>query len=67
MHLDLLILAPMGSIFAIAFAGYLAMKIMKNSEGTGDMISIAEAVREGSYAYLKRQYAGVAIFFGVMF
>ncbi|MCX5677897.1 MAG: sodium-translocating pyrophosphatase [Candidatus Omnitrophica bacterium] len=67
MHLDLLVLAPIGSILALAFAGYLAMKILKTSEGTGDMIAIADAVREGAYAYLKRQYSGVAIFFGVMF
>ncbi|MBU0881199.1 MAG: sodium-translocating pyrophosphatase, partial [Candidatus Omnitrophica bacterium] len=67
MHLDLLILAPIGSILALSFAGYLVMKILKTSEGTSEMIAIAEAVREGSYAYLKRQYSGVAIFFGAMF
>ena len=65
--IDLLILAPLGSILALAFAAYLAVKILKKSEGTEDMIRIADAVREGAYAYLKRQYAGVAIFFGVMF
>ncbi len=43
------------------------MKILKTSEGTGEMIAIADAVREGAYAYLKRQYSGVAIFFGAMF
>jgi len=62
-----LILAPIGSILALSFAGYLVMKILKTSEGTSEMIAIAEAVREGSYAYLKRQYSGVAIFFGAMF
>jgi K(+)-stimulated pyrophosphate-energized sodium pump len=67
MHLDLLILAPIGSVLALAFAGYLAFKILKKPEGSDEMIRIADAVREGSYAYLKRQYAGVAIFFGAMF
>ncbi len=43
------------------------MKILKTSEGTSEMIAIADAVRAGAYAYLKRQYSGVAIFFGVMF
>ena len=62
-----MILAPIGSILALSFAGYLVMKILKTSEGTSEMIAIAEAVREGSYAYLKRQYSGVAIFFGAMF
>lgn len=67
MSFDLLILAPLGSVLALAFAGYLSMKILGKSEGSDDMIKIAEAVREGAYAYLKRQYSGVAIFFAVMF
>lgn len=67
MRFDPLILAPVGSILALTFAGYLAAKILKKSEGSEDMVRIADAVREGAYAYLKRQYSGVAIFFGVMF
>lgn len=67
MGFDLLILAPAGSIIALLFAGYLAVRILKKSEGDGEMIRIADAVREGAYAYLKRQYAGVALFFGAMF
>ena len=67
MQFDPLILAPVGSILALTFAGYLAVKILKKSEGSEDMVRIADAVREGAYAYLKRQYSGVAIFFGVMF
>jgi len=66
-RLDLLVLAPLGSILALTFAGYLAKKILKTSEGTADMIAIADAVREGAYAYLKRQYLGIAVFFGAMF
>ncbi|MBI5143739.1 MAG: sodium-translocating pyrophosphatase [Candidatus Omnitrophica bacterium] len=67
MQFDLLNLAPFGSIFALCFAAYLSLKILKLDEGTDDMIRIANAVREGAKAYLKRQYSGVAIFFGVMF
>ncbi|MCM8761337.1 MAG: sodium-translocating pyrophosphatase, partial [Candidatus Omnitrophica bacterium] len=67
MQLDLLILAPLGSILALGFAAYLAIKIFKKSEGTDDMVRIADAVREGARAYLKRQYMGVAIFFAIMF
>ncbi len=67
MQFDLLILAPFGSILALLFAVYLAAKILRKSEGTEDMVRIADAVREGAHAYLRRQYAGVAIFFGVMF
>ena len=64
---NLLFIAPIGSIIALAFAGFLSMKILKSDEGTPAMKQIAQAVSEGAKAYLKRQYAGVAIFFGVMF
>ncbi|MDD5173683.1 MAG: sodium-translocating pyrophosphatase [Candidatus Omnitrophica bacterium] len=67
MSFDLLNLAPIGSVLALAFAAYLAIKVLKQDEGTAEMRSVAEAVREGAGAYLKRQYSGVAIFFGVMF
>ncbi|WP_094550705.1 sodium-translocating pyrophosphatase [Petroclostridium xylanilyticum] len=64
--MDLLLLAPIGAIIALAFAGYLAYSVLKQSEGTEQMKKIAAAVREGANAYLKRQYTGVAIFFAVM-
>ena len=64
---SLLTLAPAGSILALLFAIYLSWRIMKTDEGTSEMRAIAQAVREGSLAYLKRQYAGVVLFFSVMF
>lgn len=67
MQFDLLVLAPFGSALALVFAAYLAVRILKHSEGAEDMVRVADAVREGAHAYLKRQYSGVAIFFGVMF
>ena len=67
MHIDLLILAPVGSITALCFAAYLAITIMKKDQGTPAMQEIAQAVRVGAKAYLKRQYLGVAIFFAVAF
>lgn len=64
--MDLLLLAPVGSIIALVFAGYLVYKIFKSSEGTEQMKKLAIAIREGANAYLKRQYSGVAIFFAFM-
>jgi K(+)-stimulated pyrophosphate-energized sodium pump len=64
---DLLILAPLGSILALGFAAYLYFSIMKCDEGTDTMKEIAQAVRIGAQAYLKRQYIGVALFFVAMF
>ena len=64
---DLLLLAPVGSILALGFAFYLGIFILKKDEGNDRMKEIARAVREGAHAYLKRQYAGVSIFFIVVF
>jgi len=65
--MNLLILAPVASIVALAFAGYLAYTVMKQDEGTDQMKKIAAAIRKGADAYLKRQYTGVALFFVAMF
>jgi K(+)-stimulated pyrophosphate-energized sodium pump len=64
---DLLLLAPVGSIFALLFAAYLAFFILKQDEGNDKMKEIAQAVRVGARAYLTRQYMGVSLFFIVVF
>lgn len=61
--LDLLWLAPVGSILALSFAVYLTIFIMRQDEGNEKMREIAQAVRIGAGAYIKRQYLGVSIFF----
>jgi len=65
--MSLLILAPVGSILALGFAVYLVTFILGKDEGTDKMKEIAQAVRIGAMAYLKRQYAVVGIFFAVVF
>ncbi|MDD5282401.1 MAG: sodium/proton-translocating pyrophosphatase, partial [Candidatus Omnitrophica bacterium] len=67
MGFDLLLLAPVGSILALSFAFYLALSILRMDEGTDRMKEIAQAVRIGANAYLKRQYLGVSMFFIVVF
>jgi len=67
MGFDLLLLAPVCSILALSFAFYLALSILKMDEGTDKMKEIAQAVRVGAQAYLKRQYLGVSMFFVVVF
>jgi K(+)-stimulated pyrophosphate-energized sodium pump len=56
-------LAPLGAVLALIFAFVFYKSIMACSEGDDGMIRIAQAVREGAYAYLKRQYKIVAIVF----
>ena len=64
---NLLWLAPIGSLLALVFSGYLACKVLKNSRGSEKMKEIADAVKEGAKAYLRRQYSVVTIFFVVVF
>ena len=65
--IDLLWLAPVGSILALSFAAYLAISILKKDKGNERMCEIAQAVKIGARAYLKRQYLGVSIFFITVF
>ncbi len=60
-------LAPLGSITALTWAYMFYRSVMKVEEGTPRMIEIAQAVREGAMAYLRRQYRVVAIIFAVLF
>ncbi|MCA9408390.1 MAG: sodium-translocating pyrophosphatase [Candidatus Omnitrophica bacterium] len=64
---DVFILAPIGAFVALFFAAVLTNKIFKHDEGTAQMQEIAQAVREGAGAYLRRQYKGSATFFLVVF
>lgn len=65
--MDLMILAPIGAVLSLLFAGYLAYRIKSYSTGTELMTKISNAIKSGAKAYLKRQYTGVGIFFAVMF
>ena len=54
------LLAPIGAVAALIFAFIFYLGFMKNSEGEPEMVRIAQAVREGAYAYLGRQAKVVA-------
>ena len=60
-------IAPIGSIIAFVFAFRFYQEVMQVEEGTPRMIEIAQAVREGAMAYLKRQYLVVTVIFVVLF
>jgi len=67
MQIDLMWLAPAGSICALLFAAYLVAKILKEPRGTQEMIEIQNAIQEGAQAYIKRQYGVVIMFFAIVF
>ncbi len=63
-------IAPLGalvcSMLALFFAFYFYKKMMTAPAGNAKMIEIAAYVREGAYAYLRRQYKVVAIVFAIL-
>ena len=66
-------LVPVASVLALCFTYYFHKQMMKESEGTPQMIKIAAAVRKGAMSYLKQQYKivgwvflGLVILFSIM-
>ncbi len=57
---------PLASLFALGFAFFFFKRMMRESEGTEKMKTIARYVREGAMSYLKQQYKVVAIVFAVL-
>jgi len=60
-------LAPIASVLALIFAVFFYRKMMTSSEGNDTMKQIAQHVREGALAYLKRQYRVVSFVFLILF
>lgn len=56
MNNSLFWLVPAASLLALCFAFYFHRQMMKESEGTPQMMKIAAAVRKGAMSYLKQQY-----------
>ncbi|MDD4159148.1 MAG: sodium-translocating pyrophosphatase [Proteiniphilum sp.] len=59
-------LVPAASIAALIFALYFFKRMMRESEGTEKMSTIARYVREGAMSYLSQQYRVVMIVFIVL-
>lgn len=59
-------IAPASSVLALFFAWFFFKQMMRESEGTEKMESIASYVRKGAMAYLKQQYKVVGMFFIVI-
>ncbi len=60
---ELFWIVPISSLIALLFAYFFYSQMMKESEGTEKMASIALYVRKGAMAYLKQQYKVVGFFF----
>ncbi|MBL1219019.1 MAG: sodium-translocating pyrophosphatase [Planctomycetes bacterium] len=58
--------APVGAVCALIMALLFFKWLKGQSEGDPDMIEIADAVRQGAMAYLRRQYKVVSFVFVVL-
>ena len=56
-------LVPVSSVLALGFAWYFYRQMMRESEGTPQMMKIAAAVRKGAMSYLRQQYKIVGLVF----
>ena len=65
--MDGLILAIVAGVIALAFAGYLAQRVLSADEGTDLMKEIGAAIQEGANAFLKREYTVLAGFVLIVF
>ncbi len=66
MENSLFFVAPIGSVIALIFAWVFYKSMMKADEGNEKMIEIANHVKEGAMAYLKRQYGVVSLVFVIL-
>ncbi|MBI2616813.1 sodium-translocating pyrophosphatase [Candidatus Gottesmanbacteria bacterium] len=53
--------AILSSICTVAYAIYLSLRIEKLPKGSPEMSSISDAISEGAYAFLNRQYKTVGV------
>jgi K(+)-stimulated pyrophosphate-energized sodium pump len=60
-------LGPIAALLALGIAALFYTQLMRRSEGNDRMIFIAQAVRDGAMAYLRRQYQVVALVFAILF
>ncbi len=59
--------APITSVIALAYGFYLTKQVLKEPEGSPKLKAIAQAIRDGAMAYLKRQFKVIIPFMIVLF
>ncbi len=65
--MDLFYLTTIAAGIALIYVVAQFFRIKSKDPGTPRMLEIAKAIREGAFAYLKRQYVGISLFFSIVF
>ena len=66
MDLDLRIWAIVAGAVGLGFVGFLMRSILREGEGTDKMREIAQAIRQGAMAFLRREFKTLGIFTAVL-
>ena len=61
------LLAPIAGVIAVIASLFLMRKIGKMDAGSPKAQEVAQAIREGAYAFLKRQYKTISVITAVVF
>ena len=57
-----IVISAITGVLAMVFAAILAVRVMRADEGNSKMRAIAQAIREGSFAFLRREYLAIVPF-----
>jgi len=60
-------IAVLAGLIGLGYAAYLSSYVMRQGEGTPQMVEISAAIRDGAQAFLQREFRSLAIFAGAMF
>ena len=65
--MEILIFAIVAGALALAFSAFRVFAVAREDEGTETMQTIARAIQRGAAAFLRREYAVLAVFVAVVF
>ena len=65
--MTIVILALIAGLIGLAAASFFTWRVMQNDGGSGEVKRVGDLIREGAFAFLRREYTTLAVFVGVVF
>src|SRR5881396_3821123 len=65
-QVDLSWVIPLAIVAGLGFAGILARDVLRRDTGSDRMREIADAIRQGARAFLRRQYKAIALIAAIL-
>jgi K(+)-stimulated pyrophosphate-energized sodium pump len=60
--MDIVLISLVSGILALVVAGFFSLYVLHQDPGTNKMVEIAEAIKEGATAFMKREYGVLSYF-----